>query len=202
MATADSSKLEAVNHMLRSSGFLPTAQLGSGRPDALQAESILEEVDRETQARGWWYNTDRGVSLSPTVDEEIVLSQDIFRVDSAESSIKTGGTIPFDIVKRGNRVYDRENLTFTFASAILVDLVRRLEYTDIPETARVFIRSRAARTFFASNQDDPGRRKMLEDQEARAHSALVQEAAEVADYNLFKNPDAGQAFIGRRQLPR
>lgn len=203
MATADSTKLEAVNTILRSSGFLPTSQLGTGRPDAIQAESILDETDREIQSRGWWFNTDEQTTLTPNASNEIQLGDDVYRVDSAEpNGTFKQGTVPLSIIKRGGKVYDLENLTFTFASSILVDLVRRLEFEDLPETARAYIRDRAARVFFGTNQDDPGRRQMVQENEARSRARFLQEAAEVADYNLFKNPDAGHAFQERRRLPR
>ena len=65
-------KLEAVNVMLTSIGEAPVNSLISGLEDAELAETILESVNKETQSKGWIFNTDLKVTLGLNADNEIV----------------------------------------------------------------------------------------------------------------------------------
>jgi hypothetical protein len=53
-----------------------------------------------------------------------------------------------DVSIRGNRLWDRENHTFTFTtSAIYVDIVRLIEWADLPEPVAQYIMMKATRKF-------------------------------------------------------
>lgn len=58
MATSPTTVLEAVNTMLSSIGEAPVNSLASGFEDAELAESIINNVNREVQSKGFVFNTD------------------------------------------------------------------------------------------------------------------------------------------------
>lgn len=205
MPTADSTRLESVNRILRGSGYATTNDLTSARQDVLQADQILGEVDRDYQSQGWYFNIRVDVTLTPNDDDEIVLTPDIFRIDSTERPnprARAGTGERLDFLKIGNRVFDRLNETFTFTTSVQVDLIKFLDFDCTPETFRHFISAHAALEFFDSRHDDPGRRRRLEIIEARALVTLFEEEATVADHNMFDNPDVSQATQHRAFLPR
>ena len=104
MATLQpTTKLEAVNVMLTSIGEAPVNSLISGLEDAELAETILESVNKETQSKGWIFNTDLKVTLSPNTDNQIVLPTNYLRVDT-RTTLRSNTK---DIVERGRKLYDR-----------------------------------------------------------------------------------------------
>ena len=120
MATLQpTTKLEAVNVMLTSIGEAPVNSLISGLEDAELAETILESVNKETQSKGWIFNTDLKLSLSPNTDNQIVLPDNYLRVDTRD----TLRSSKKDIVERGRKLYDRIGNSFTFTDAVTVDVV-------------------------------------------------------------------------------
>jgi hypothetical protein len=85
MSTSPTTKLEAVNTMLSTIGEAPVNSLATGLIDAETAETILNNVSREVQARGWNFNTEYDYTFSPNVDGEIDLPANIIRADLAQS---------------------------------------------------------------------------------------------------------------------
>ena len=136
-------KLEAVNVMLTSIGEAPVNSLISGLEDAELAETILESVNKETQSKGWIFNTDLKVTLGLNADNEIVLPTNYLRVDT-RPTLRSSSK---DIVERGRKLYDRIANSYVFTSGVQVDAVILLDFTDIPEVARRYITIRSARIF-------------------------------------------------------
>tara|TARA_R100000808_G_C2102173_1_gene118890 strand:+ start:160 stop:792 length:633 start_codon:yes stop_codon:yes gene_type:complete len=186
MATLQpTTKLEAVNVMLTSIGEAPVNSLISGLEDAELAETILESVNKETQSKGWIFNTDLKLSLSPNTDNQIVLPDNYLRVD-------TRGTLRSskkDIVERGRKLYDRIGNSFTFTDAVTVDVVILLDFTDIPEVARRYITIRSARIFQDRVLSSTNIHGFQLQDEQQAYIELQDYHAETADFNIFDNYD-------------
>ncbi len=191
MATADSTRLEAVNRILSANGYSRTSDLASGRKDVRDADAVLSEVDRLVQAEGWYFNRDRTVTFSPNADGEIVFPGDVLRADSAEPPFRTGVTISQtqdEVIKRGNRLYNLTDRTFVFSGNITLDLVRMLDFEDLPEEARSYITARAAREFATRYGLDQQRRNALAEEEMRARSVLLTMEAAVSDSSFLDAP--------------
>ena len=186
MATLQpTTKLEAVNVMLTSIGEAPVNSLISGLEDAELAETILESVNRETQSKGWIFNTDLKVTLGLNADNEIVLPTNYLRVDT-RSTLRSSSK---DIVERGRKLYDRIANSYVFTSGVQVDAVILLDFTDIPEVARRYITIRSARIFqdrVLSSTNIHGFQLVDEQQ---AYIELQDYQAETADFNIFDNYD-------------
>ena len=186
MATLQpTTKLEAVNVMLTSIGEAPVNSLISGLEDAELAETILESVNKETQSKGWIFNTDLKVTLGLNADNEIVLPTNYLRVDT-RSTLRSSSK---DIVERGRKLYDRIANSYVFTSGVQVDAVILLDFTDIPEVARRYITIRSARIFqdrVLSSTNIHGFQLVDEQQ---AYIELQDYQAETADFNIFDNYD-------------
>ena len=186
MATLQpTTKLEAVNVMLTSIGEAPVNSLISGLEDAELAETILESVNKETQSKGWIFNTDLKLSLSPNTDNQIVLPDNYLRVD-------TRGTLRSskkDIVERGRKLYDRIVNSFTFTYVVIVYVVILLDFTYIPEVARRYITIRSARIFQDRVLSSTNIHGFQLQDEQQAYIELQDYHAETADFNIFDNYD-------------
>lgn len=186
MATLQpTTKLEAVNVMLTSIGEAPVNSLISGLEDAELAETILESVNKETQSRGWIFNTDLKLSLSPNTDNQIVLPDNYLRVDT-RGTLRSSSK---DIVERGRKLYDRIGNSFTFTDPVTVDVVILLDFTDIPEVARRYITIRSARIFQDRVLSSTNIHGFQLQDEQQAYIELQDYHAETADFNIFDNYD-------------
>lgn len=187
MATLQpTTRLEAVNVMLSSIGEAPVNSLTSGLEDAELAETILESVNRETQSKGWIFNTDLKIKLTrnPT-DNHIELPNNYIRVDT-RNTLRNSSK---DIVERGRKLYDRIANSYVFTEDVTVDAVILLDFSDIPESARRYITIRAARIFQDRVLSSPNIHGFQMQDEQQAYIELQDYQAETADFNIFDNYD-------------
>ena len=133
-------ELSAVNTMLEVIGETPVNSLGDLLPvDAAVARNILEETARDIQSRGWNFNREYDFPLQPdAVSGDITLPANFVHAEIKDK----------DAIIRGNRLYDRENHTYTFPlKTYKADVIQILPFDELPEQARHYITVRAARIF-------------------------------------------------------
>ena len=81
-------ELEAVNVMLTTIGEAPVNTLtGNQVTDVTIAQQVLNEVNREVQSQGWYFNTENGVTLTPDNNKHILPPADTARIDSRDYNI-------------------------------------------------------------------------------------------------------------------
>lgn len=149
--------LQAVNLILEAIGQSPVASLPHPGTDAETALKRLGEASVETQAEGWSYNTDLGFIIDPGTDGSITLPANTIRVrpvwrnpPNTTAPIALGvGPRGRNLVRRGNKLYDRLNHTFNVGAAVAVDLTSCLAFDDLPQGARWYIAMKAARRMTA-----------------------------------------------------
>jgi len=136
------SKLDAVNKMLESVWEQPVSTLQvSGVASVAMAKRVLEETSTSVQSRGWAFNSEENVTLTPDVEGNLYLPNGAIEVDPM------GDSRDVDAVMRGTRLYDRENHTYAFTQPVDVRLITLLEFEDLPQAARFYIAVMAARVF-------------------------------------------------------
>lgn len=174
-------ELEAVNIMLAVIGESPINSLNSPAVvDAVTAQAVLSEVSRAVQTTGWHFNTEEGVTLTPTMFVgEVQLPANCLRVSTSGASRNR------DVVHRGNRLYDRQNHTYVFTENLTVDMVILLPFNELPEAARYYITIRAARTFQARTVGSETLYQFTAQDEAMALSALKKAEGITGDHNMF-----------------
>ncbi len=140
MALTAYSELEAVNLILRNMGETSVNSLSNPPLDASEALATLQEVSREVQKRGWYFNTEI-LSLSPDNNGHILLPANTIAVESA-------GVHRFTrVVMRGGKLYRLEpfNNGPVFDGPMHVKLTLGLDFNDLPPSASSYIAHRAAR---------------------------------------------------------
>lgn len=146
MSLAPTTRLEAVNEMMTAIGTTPVNSLDApGSADVAIAVDTLDSISREVQSEGWWFNTSHYESLAPSGNQITVPANVLSLRPSAGTTSNPPETRPF--VVRENKLYNPLTASFSFTSAVRADIVRLLDFEDLPESARRYIAIRAARIF-------------------------------------------------------
>ena len=180
---AGTTELEAINIMLSTIGESPVNSLGEvpGVVDAVVANSVLKEVSTAVQEEGWHFNIEKKFVLTPDfVNKEIQVPGNCIQCDAS------GQDSEMDVCVRGNRLYDRDNHTFTFDKSVTVDMVLVLPFEELPQAARHYITIRAARVYQQRVVGSETLGNFTEKDEARARAGLRKFEADTADYNILK----------------
>lgn len=184
-----STKLEAVNTMLSCIGESPINSLEEGTVDSVIAQSTLDEVSRNVQAAGWHCNTDSDFPLQRDVNNEIPLTSDIVRVDV--DSVRYPNV---DVVQRSGKLYDRKNHTFTFSDDLKAEIIRILEWDDLPQPLRSFITAKATRMFQQRVVGSNELSQQLAQDEMTALISLREFEADTGDFNVFDTYDVARVL--------
>jgi len=169
-------ELEAVNVLLTTIGEAPVNTLtGNQVTDVSIAQQVLNEVSREVQAQGWHFNTEQGVELSPDISGEIYIPSDTARIDAQD----------FNTVTREDKLFNLTDRTFTFASKIKVDIVYYQDFEVLPQQAKKYITTRAARIYSDRLLNSETIHKMTSRDEQRALIDLKEYEGDTGDYNMM-----------------
>lgn len=138
------SKLDAVNLMLASIGQAPVNSLDvAGIRDVSIAALALDNTTREVLSRGWSFNRDYEYELTPNVSGQILVPSGALEVDPSD---------PLDdYVVRSNSgtlmLWDRKLKTYVISKTVKCNIVWGYEFEELPQAARGYIATRAARIF-------------------------------------------------------
>lgn len=190
MAVSTTTKLQAVNTMLATIGSAPVNQLtGPNAPnsaDVAMAMNTIDEVSLNVQARGWHFNREEDVTLTPDpVTKEIVVASNVLLVD-----VDYPNNDGLDITLRGTKIYNKKTNSTQFTGPLeKVDLVRVLEWDELPQAARYYIAIRAARIFQDRVVGSDKHHGYTQQDELIALSNLKKYEGETADHSIFDNYD-------------
>lgn len=185
MTQATTTKLEAINVMLTAIGETPVNSITEATTtDVAIALQILDNVSREVQQQGWYFNTDLKYELTPNTDNQIVLPTNCLRLDTTYLSKQ------YNLVERNRKLYDRVKNTFTIeAEKIEVDIVWFLEFENIPEVAKRYISIRATRIFQDRLLGSATLHKFHENDEFRAYIDLKEAEGDIGEHSIFDHYD-------------
>lgn len=142
--TVPVSLLDAVNMLLEAVKLASVHSLLPEHMDEAAGEAVrtLGWASREVQLKGWHFNTLPDVTLQPNVSGEIVIPPTF-------TLILPNGYTPASVsfTKRGNRMFDLRNNSYTWDRSLRVKVVETLEFADLPEPFRWFVTARAGRRF-------------------------------------------------------
>ena len=175
-------KLGLVNRCLQAIGEAPLPKgsipsefvLGS---DAQVASSIVDDVWLEMQNKGWWFNSDRGITLQPDSEGFIAFPETVLRID--------GGRYQ-PLVKKQGMLYNRRTQSFIFEEPIQVDVIWAVSYSELPIGAYEYIATRASRKFYQKVIGNPEQVQMLMMEETEALVDLQRENAQYLDLNIIE----------------
>lgn len=190
MALTKTTRLQAINTMLSTVGEPPINSLSAQRADSLIAQNILDEISREVLTYGWQFNTDENVEMSPEeTTGYIYISDKVVRVDMEPIYSN------YDIVVRGNKLYNRKTNSDVFYETIKVIQVYLMEFDEMPEVAKRYITIRSARVFQDRMVGSEKSHTFTLRDEMTALAALTEYENEVGDYTIFDSPDVARTFI-------
>ena len=169
-------ELEAVNVLLTTIGEAPVNTLtGNQVTDVTIARQVLNEVSREVQSQGWFFNTENGVVLTPDNNKNILPPADTARIDSRD----------FNIVVREDKLFDLDDFTYEFGGSIKVNIVYYQDFTVLPDAAKRYIAARAARIYADRLLNSETIHAMTSKDEKQALVDLRQFEEETADYTMM-----------------
>jgi hypothetical protein len=180
-------ELSSVNSILAAIGQSPVTTLDFTNPEISYVYRLLMEANRDVQNEGWVFNREDHFPLTPQSDGHIYLPENILRMDVYENEVYR----TTDLVKRGNRLYDKLNHTFDFdpQKAIYFNIVWLWDFEDLPSVFKRYITYRAsvrAATQMVTNKELA---TMLAQQEAYSRAACVEYECNQGDHTFFGTPD-------------
>ena len=169
-------ELEAVNVLLTTIGEAPVNTLdGNQVTDVSIAKQVLNEVSREVQAQGWHFNTEQNVPLTPDTLGNIIIPADTARIDARD----------FNVVVRDNKLFNLTDRTYAFVSKILADVIYYQDFANLPQQAKNYITTRAARIFADRTLNSETIHKMTSRDEQRAFIDLKEMEGDTGDFNMM-----------------
>ena len=192
-------ELDAVNTMLASIGSAPVNTLAVvGVKDINIAKSALSSTLRSVLLRGWSFNTDTNYELVPDGNNNILVPDTALWIEPCDRSK--------DYVVRYSAtqamLYDKENHTFTITdNPLKVDIIWAFSFESIPEAARSYIATKAARIFQSQIIGSEVLYKYTADHETEAFATLKRLEARTKKVNIFNGDHRMRATRSRRFNP-
>ena len=188
---AVSTELDAVNQILSSVGQAPVTTLDLQNPEVSIVLNTLREINRQVQAEGWTFNTERQYELSPDTETKFILyPNNMLQIDTNVPYHKEA----YDVVKRGNKLYDRLNHTYQFTGNIRADVVWYFDFTDVPPAIQAYITARAARMCSTKMVGDRELNALLQEQELQTRAAALEYDCNQGDYSMFGFSDGANYY--------
>ena len=196
--TVAQTKLDAVNLMLASIGQSPVNTLTGTLPkDVNKAVVALDSALREVLTQGWSFNSDTEYDMSVDGTNRIAVPA---------SSLQIDPTYGQDFVPRydssapaGMFLYDRDKNSFNeFQTTVKVDIVWAFEFEQIPQHARQYIATKAARKFQSGIMASAVLHQFTRDDESEAYATFRRVEKRQKKYNLVKHSVA----LNRNRNPR
>jgi hypothetical protein len=164
--------------------------------DVVIARHCIAEALRHIQFRRWTFNTDKCVTLHPTVPSgEILLPPHVLRVTPV------GNNAGQPLVQIQGKLRNRVTQSMVFTTPVTVDLQYLYPYEDIPEVARYAAVTMAARMFQARSLGSQTVQMFTAEDEKRAWVALEEHEAATGHFNIFSdNRTVAGTFIRHRRF--
>ena len=178
--TVPITELDAVNILLAAVGEAAVSSLETATTvDVTQAKNLISNINREVQQKGWHFNTEWDVVLSLDSDSRIPLGTSVLSVYSPTklTTIRGREGSPF--------LYDLDNNTFIWTTSINDAVtITLLDFEDIPQTARQYITTKAARVFQEEIIGQVSEETVNRQEEAEAYADLLDDEGERSGFNV------------------
>lgn len=180
MAETPLTELEAVNIILKAAGDSEVSSLGSDISG--NAEATLDEVSREIQEHGWHFNREDNYEFSVAGDGTVTLPDSVASFDIDARS-------PYDVVQRGNRLYDKVSHSYaSFAAGTISGTVIFIfPFDELPPTARRYIALEAAHRYQKRELGSDNLAGFTDEDLRKARALFMEAEGEQADHTIFDN---------------
>lgn len=186
-------QLEVLNHVIGVVGETPVSNVNSNHPTAQSALLKIQQVSKQFQLRGWWFNKEECLILShnPYTGEVIVPSTTL-KVDPVDPRSK--------LLKRGNKLYDSKNHTYNIGQDVTVNLWLLLPTEELPESAAMYLMHKAAYDFYIADDGDELKSQALLFEANKAEAAVKSEQLQMSNVNAKLRPVTAYLRAGIRQF--
>lgn len=174
-------ELEIVNAMIVAVRGTPVTSTDNRHPVCVAAVSALAGLSRKMQARGWWFNRNKGMVLSPNLAGNIILPDETLSIKIRDSNQR-------HLVKRGNRLYDPLNNTYTISGTVTLDIIIQLSIEDLPPSAQEYLSDLAVCRFFTDRDGDVNLVKVYQGNMATSYAAMRADQLRADQTNNNQNP--------------
>ena len=173
-------ELQAVNMLLSAIGEAAVSSLETATTvDVTQSKNLLSNINREVQQKGWHFNTEWDVILSLDSDSRIPLGTSILSIYSPTKLTTIRGR------EGSSFLYDLDNNTFTWGASVNDAVtITLLDFEDIPQTARQYITSKAARIFQEEIIGQISAESINRQEEVEAYADLMDDEGERSGFNV------------------
>lgn len=183
-------KLEAVNAILRNLGVSSVTSIDNiTSPDAQAAVDTIETKRKTVQATSWWFNTQEGVTLPLTIDNEILVAPNVMQVNTPDGGV--------DIIQHGTKLFNRDNNSYTFDAPLEnVWLVYVHEWDELPYSVREVIQYSAMMQVQSDFEGDQEKLNQVDGQLQGAFLTMKREHVRNRKVNAFTSPRSAYLLTG------
>lgn len=169
--------LTVINNMLGTMGEAPLNAVDDPHPYRAACVSILNTVNREFQARGWWFNRESLTLVPGALDSCIYLPGDAINVRTENRNY----------VQRYRRLYNLDGGTYVFTEAQDVTLVRLIPFEETPELYAAYCAAEATLRFQKRYDGDSAKTRDLNREQQEARIAANAEETRSVQANLIES---------------
>lgn len=162
--------------------------LEEGAGDYANCSAVLDAETAKVLAKGWYFNTDKGVSLAPDVDGRILVPPSTLSLDPTDPKA--------DIAQRDGYLYDLKNHTDVFAEPVRVDRIVLLTFEGCPFHVQREIVGKAAQAYQRGFVGSDTLDKYTTEERAEATADARDAEVDEDEYNVLDNPDL--AYLRRQ----
>lgn len=177
-------ELSAINSILASIGQAPLTTLNFENPEVHLIYNLLQESNRDTQAEGWVFNTEKDLEFMPDKDGFIWIPENILQMDKTDNAVMRDT----NVVKRDGKLYDKLNHTYIFVGVQRLNVTWLFNFEDIPPVFQRYITYRASVRAATQIVTNPELTKLLAAQEAYTRAACMEYECNQGDYTMFGTP--------------
>jgi len=180
-------ELSAVNSILGAIGQAPVTALVYENPEISFIYNLLRDANVDTQAEGWHFNTEKHVKYTPDTNGNIVIANDVLRLDVSEGWTHR----VHDVIRRNGKLYDKIDHTYDFSTleSIDLDVVLLVTFENLPIPFRRYITYRASTKAATQLVANPNLVKLLQGQEALARASIMEYECNQGNHSMFGFPE-------------
>ena len=180
-------ELSAVNSILGAIGQAPVTALVYDNPEISFIYNLLRDANVDTQAEGWHFNTEKHVKYTPDTNGNIVIANDVLRLDVSEGWTHR----VHDVIRRNGKLYDKIDHTYDFSTleSIDLDVVLLVTFENLPIPFRRYITYRASTKAATQLVANPNLVKLLQGQEALARASIMEYECNQGNHSMFGFPE-------------
>ena len=178
-------ELSAINSVLAAIGQAPITRVNYENPEVHLIYNLIQETNRDVQAEGWVFNTERDYPLLPEADGCIYIPENVLEMDMTGNAVVR----TTNVVKREGKLYDKLNHTYKFSGEHRFDITWLFPLDDLPTVFQRYIILRASSRAATQIITNPELTKLLAQQEAIARASCMEYECNQGDYTMFGTPE-------------